>query len=406
MRSWGAVALLFLITPLVLLPSTFLSSALQATLTGGLFFFCLVVLLVQRVSHSPLCLLILLILCWLPVNVWVAIEQTRAITQAGYLLLGVAYYLVFTRWSLTRQSPVLLTWLLVGMGTCLAFLGPRMVDLQSGAIDVYALLGVPSTFHLTRFGEVINANVLAGALLLILPFPLMFLLDGRWVTAYRLRLGIAFLLLLLVVVIGSTQSRGAYLSAGIVIIFLLILRWPRLIYTVPLLLGLGAAFMVWAGPQQLLEALVFSTATPGLDQRLEIWSRAWYALWDFSFTGIGIGAFDIVIPLLYPYFLIAPTETIPHAHNLYLQIGLDLGMPGLLAFLALWINLWVMIVSLLRQREQPQRWILAAGAAGSLLGLALHGLVDAVLWGNKLAFLPWWLYALITVSFLQQQERN
>ena len=53
-------------------------------------------------------------------------------------------------------------------------------------------------------------------------------------------------------------------------------------------------------------------------------------------TGIGPGtaAFNQV----YPRFMIAGTPAI-HSHNLYLQLALELGVPGLLAFL--WLLLAV-----------------------------------------------------------------
>lgn len=394
--------MLLFLTPVVLLPNQFLPPTFQPILVGGLFFLCLVYLLAGRLSYSPLCLLLFWIVVWLPMNIGVAIDRERALGSAGYLLLGMAYYLAFSRWPLLRRQPLLVAWLLLAVGALLALLGPRLVEQHAGAIDLYAPLGLPATLHLARFGEAINPNVLAGALLLLFPFPFMLMVDGRWTSRRWPRLGSGLLLLLMVVVLGSTQSRGAELAVGVVSIILLILRWPRLIYSVPLLLLLGIGIVVWSGPQKFLEMLVFSTATPGLDQRLEIWSRAGYALWDFVFTGIGMGTFDLVIPRLYPYFLISPAEPIPHAHNLYLQLGLDLGLPGLIAYLALWLNLWVMLIALLRRHQESLSWCLVAGATGSLVGLLCHGLVDAVTWGNKLAFLPWWLYALITLLFLQQ----
>ena len=78
-------------------------------------------------------------------------------------------------------------------------------------------------------------------------------------------------------------------------------------------------------------------ALGGADQRLEIWSRALYMLQDFPFTGIGMGAFRQVANLLYPFFLAGPDAEIPHAHNIFLQVGVDLGLPGLIAWLALLI---------------------------------------------------------------------
>jgi hypothetical protein len=39
----------------------------------------------------------------------------------------------------------------------------------------------------------------------------------------------------------------------------------------------------------------------------------------------------------------------------------------------------------------------------ALAGMLIHGLVDAPTWGVKLTFLPWVLFALITVLFNHTQ---
>jgi len=131
-----------------------------------------------------------------------------------------------------------------------------------------------------------------------------------------------------------------------------------------------------------------------VDGRLEIWSRAFYAVSDFPFTGIGIGTFDRVIPLLYPLFSIGPDVHLTHAHNLLLQVALDTGLPGLIAYLALFINTFVMIFKALRQRSAALDWTLAAGVLGGLVAMFVHGIFDAPLWGSKPAFLPWLMVAL------------
>ena len=372
---------------------------------GGLFFFAAFQILFSRAKLSPLWLPLLLLIGWLPVNIWVAIDPQQAWINAGYFIIGIVYYLVLIHLPVTQRQPHLILWLLFFVSTMLTLLGPRLVETQMGIIDLYAPLGLPAALHLRALGEAINPNVLAGALVMLLPFQFMFVINGAWAARRWHHLAVSALFTYTLLVIGTMESRGAYLASAIVIPLLLIIRWPRLVYTVPFLLsGGGSVVVVWLGPQQFLEMIAFSASTPGLDQRLEIWRRAWYALWDFAFTGIGIGTFDLVVPLLYPYYLLSPTDPIPHAHNLYLQIGLDLGLPGLIAHLALWITLFALLAPLLRQRDLGLSWTVAAGAFGALVAMLLHGLVDAITWGNKLAFLPWWLYALITLLFLQHWQ--
>ena len=154
----------------------------------------------------------------------------------------------------------------------------------------------------------------------------------------------------------------------------------------------------------LLERLGSGGAIGGLDERLEIWSRALYAIQDFSFTGVGIGAYNQVIPLLYPYFLIAPSVDIPHAHNLVLQVAIDLGIPGLIAWLAILIVVVVQAIGVLR-RGPSLLWALAAGVLGGLTAMLVHGVLDATLWGTKLAFVPWLLYALVMLAEAHERMR-
>jgi putative inorganic carbon (HCO3(-)) transporter len=104
-----------------------------------------------------------------------------------------------------------------------------------------------------------------------------------------------------------------------------------------------------------------------------------------------MGTFDRVVPLRYPYILLAGAElAIPHAHNLFLQVAVDLGIPGLIAFTAL---LAVVLSAALRA---ARTWVgerdLALQAAGLGAGMAavlVHGLVDAAVWGTKPAIILW-----------------
>ena len=52
---------------------------------------------------------------------------------------------------------------------------------------------------------------------------------------------------------------------------------------------------------------------------------------DFPFTGIGMGSFGKVAGLFYPFFYHDASE-VAHAHNLFLQIAVDLGVPGLIGW--------------------------------------------------------------------------
>jgi len=66
----------------------------------------------------------------------------------------------------------------------------------------------------------------------------------------------------------------------------------------------------------------------------------------------------------------------------------------------------MLIVTLRSQYTTALHRTLAIGATGSLVGMLVHGLLDAVTWGTKLAFVPWVLFALITQLFLATQANR
>jgi len=49
-------------------------------------------------------------------------------------------------------------------------------------------------------------------------------------------------------------------------------------------------------------------------------------------------------------------------------------------------------------RRHNENWALTAGAFAAIVGTQVHGLLDAVTWGTKLAFLPWICLALIHLA--------
>ena len=344
-----------------------------------------------------------MILLWLPVNFWAALDKVRAWQAIGELMLGIAFFVALLRWPPTQKRPHLIVWFFLLISLGLTVLGPLVVTADLLTVGPLAAVQARLQFLSVRLGETINPNILAGGLALTLPMQAALALRRDWTQNRWAPLGMGLLCMLTGIVLLLTLSRGADLAMMVALPIVLLLRWPKLIYFTPLL-ALGLIFsLYWWGPAQILDLLTFNAKLGGANGRIEIWSRAMYALQDFVFTGIGIGNFNLVIPQLYPYITIPPGVDIPHAHNLLLQIGLDLGLPGLIAYLGLLINVFVMLVALLRRRAQALPWTLAAGAFGSLVAMLVHGMVDATTWGTKLAFVPWLLFALVTLLFLGEE---
>jgi O-antigen ligase len=87
-----------------------------------------------------------------------------------------------------------------------------------------------------------------------------------------------------------------------------------------------------------------------------------------------------------------------HAHNQFITTGAELGIPGLVAYIAILIAGWMAWVV---WKWSKDRWMRAA-AMGLIAGqVAFHifGLGDAILLGSKLNALFWLSRALITAIY-------
>jgi putative inorganic carbon (HCO3(-)) transporter len=343
------------------------------------------------VGRTPVDWPLAFIALWLPVNYWASADKSASIPAAANLLVGIAvFYLVVAVAQAARRPrwPVYL-FVLTGAGLLLA------VVLVPDGLRGRLPLPAPLLALASRVPDTVNANVLGGALL-----PAAVLAGGLALAPGHLARRILSALLVLasaaVMVLGASRGALLGLGAGLLVALLSLGRWYRL---VGLLGAAGGAVAVWRiGPGTLLELLGKGGAAGSLAGRLEIWSRALYALQDFVFTGIGIGTFHLVIPLLYPYFTVGFDTPVPHAHNLFLQVGTDLGLPGLVAYgTIVLLCLWMAASAVAGRADRWTRFV-GAGLLGALVAVLTHGLFDAVLWGTKPAFELWWLFGLAATT--------
>ncbi len=383
---------------------------------------------------SPLNIPLAVLIAWLPVAFWASADKTVSWEAIGYLAFGLMLFFACINWPPFLVAPERLAWLLALIGAGMLLAAPVLSRLIVPSLPGLGPIDAVLQSLAKQVPGDVNLNRTAAALSLFLPFYVGLAggrvrqLDGeqgagggwcvagggrqkarRWLPALFLLLALASGVALLL-----TQSRGAMLAAAGGVVVVVLLRWPRLRVAAPLLALLllpaiasldgGASDTAVAGAAAALPS-AGDAVLLGWDGRLELWSRALYILNDFPFTGSGIGAFDRVVHVLYPLFLSNPDAPISHAHSLLLQVGVDLGIPGLIAYLALFINTFLLLARVMRQPQAAMgadlAWALAAGIAGSLTAMLLHGLVDAALWGSKPAFLPWLFVALAVVLSLR-----
>ena len=249
----------------------------------------------------------------------------------------------------------------------------------------------------------IHPNFAGGILRMFLPFQVVAsgwpLAVGRW----PLAVGRWLVVGLVVGALLLTSSRGAWLSlaaaAGVWGLWLMsgwLARWLERPRASLFLLGLGLS-----GAAAILLVLLFPGGLIGLVNRLpglasgesrwEIYQNTIRLVADYPFTGGGLHSF----PGLYSrYILNIPYFLFDYSHNLYLDILLEHGQLGFLAFLGLILgSLWLVLRSALSTQlsalssQLSIRW----AAIVSLVAVLLHGLMDNALHGGAgtpLLFVP------------------
>lgn len=300
--------------------------------------------------------------------------------QVGRMLLGIALFYAVAEWAGERGRLRLLGAGLAAAGVVLALGAFVSVDWSLASAKQFLTPALYARFQRLA-ADSVNPNVMAGYLALLLPCavaPALFAWPALRTIERALFAGAPALML---VVLVLTQSRAGIAAAAIGLGALAALRW-RWALLAGAALGLLAALALALGGQRAAGALVANASLGGLAERQEVWSRGLYMVQDFAFTGIGMGSFAYVTERFYPLTLSPPG--VPHAHNLFLQVAVDLGVPGLLAFLAaLALVVAAAWRALRRARIAGDSLVagLAAGLLASQVALAAHGMLDAVTWG-------------------------
>lgn len=389
----------------------------------------------EAFPRTPLTPALLLLSFMVLVSMWATYDLLQSLSKITGVLLGIGAFSILAR---HRKRPDV-WWVGLGLflATGVAIAGISLVSMRwtakiSVLVPIVNLMPGP-LISLPGLEGAINPNEVGGAMTWVVPPALCLaaLVAMRW-RALQAKLGttigslVALLVLLaagiVTMILILTQSRSAYLGLGIagaVMVFFALPKRGRIaLLLVGILTGIGVGIAVWSyGPETIVQPLFEQSGDPlnSLDGRLEIWSRALYGIQDFVFTGMGMNTFREVVHILYPLFLISPNTDIAHAHNEFLQAALDLGVPGLIAFVALYFGTFGMLSSIWNDTtgtESEEGFLDATtvrmvvlGFGGGLLAHIIYGLTDAVALGAKPGILFWMLLGLVAGLYGQNTVR-
>jgi putative inorganic carbon (HCO3(-)) transporter len=377
------------------------------------------------------------------VSLFATYDISVSLPKISGVLIGIAVFYLIVRISYRSRGWWLCfcVFFLTGTGiTLISLIGTNWVT------DKFALIGKIISFlprleqGLPGAPEGFHPNEVGGALVWVLPVAVIFGLVWliRFGTLKKMAhsgwiflilcfcLGVGFLMSAVLVL---SQSRSAFIGLGIAFMAVLFFALPtpaRWAYMILLALGISAVLVIFwpIEPSKLagllgsseIQSNAFSLST--LDLRFEIWSRAIYGIQDFPFTGMGMNTFRYVVNTLYPLFSVGPDYDLGHAHNEFFQAALDLGIPGLIAFIGIYISSFWMLIStwsragMMEKKASPAdrhaillTKTLVLGLGGGLAAHLIYGLTDAIALGAKPGLLYWMLLGLI-VGLFYHSRRN
>lgn len=109
---------------------------------------------------------------------------------------------------------------------------------------------------------------------------------------------------------------------------------------------------------------------------------------DVGPYGIGIG--EEAFKKMYPVYSLAGIEAAPHAHNLYLQIAVEMGMFALTVFLVFIFMYAQFSFSFCKSAMSRSNKLICLGIFSGILALLIQGMTDYV-WYNYRIFLLFWM---------------
>jgi putative inorganic carbon (HCO3(-)) transporter len=367
-------------------------------------------------GRSPLDVPVLVLLAMLLVSLLVSTDRQHSLPKFYGVVYGIAVFFAIANHVRRPRHAAM-----VSLGIAMGGLVVSVVSLagtswpgRDGTLLPAALRGLPEAMSRLGGSTVagFNPNEVAGTMSLFIPFvaTLLFLGFSNRTSkdedhsfakgsahAGILQCLLAFTLLLMLANLVLAGSRSALLGVAAALPVLAVLSRRRLWLTVSISLLLCALAWRGLGTAQVLEPWLALSGVRNVQARLELWRRAVYMLQDFAFTGVGLNRYSATANALYPLFTIAPEKVVllTHAHNVFLQVAVDLGLPGLIAYVALlmdsFVAWWTARVHLPGGALQAT----GVGLLCSLIAYHVYGLADCLALGAKPGLALWAMLGLM-----------
>jgi O-antigen ligase len=185
----------------------------------------------------------------------------------------------------------------------------------------------------------------------LLPIGALFMAASRGgIASFLVQLG------LLALLIGQRRGERKHLVTGAVVFLL------------------GTVVVAWLGIGPTLERFAtFQSLEVNEARRLAMMKDSWRIFLDHPWLGTGLGTLQSVYPR---YESLYDGKVVNHAHNDYVEVLAETGVPGALCCLLFIVLLFQSALARLRSSRGPLDFALRAGALVACAGLLVHSMVD------------------------------
>lgn len=327
-----------------------------------------------------------------------SINPTGSFRDLAIHLVGLGFLIVITNSIKTLDDFNKVVTILIISSTIVALIGLYQylvgVDIKASWVDVNNNPDIKARVY-SVFG---NPNIFAEYLIICIPMSVALFWNSK-----RMHKKIIFLASTLTLVLSLifTFSRGGWIGfAFSILIFIILVERRLLLGLIPI--AVGGIFLL---PQTILNRIVSigNLADSSNAYRIQMWSITLKIIKDYWIAGVGFGH----LPFKQIFETYIRTMPIYHAHNTYLEIAAELGIPGLIAFLFFIFILFKYAIHELVKTDNKYIKVMMAGALSGIGALLIHGTVENVLYLPKIIINFWILVSLIlTLTRIAELEKE
>lgn len=263
--------------------------------------------------------------------------------------------------------------------------GIKGVPVNASYVDLRVNVGMPG--RVQSFFD--NPNTFAEVLIILLPLVAALMLCSRRLTG---RLAALCAFAVGAAALGMTYSRASWVGAVVAAVAFVLIWRPRLFPAFAVLCLLCVPFL----PSTIFNRIltIGNTSDSSTQSRVPLYQAAIKVIGRAPVTGAGLGT-SAVQQYIWDNHLYSGTAPYTHAHNIYLEMWVEMGIAGIVGFVGsmLW-NIKNAVRKVRRCGDCAARTITAAGAA-SLCGAMVAGLADYLWQYPRVMSMFWFVFAVV-----------